>query len=106
MIKASAPLHDQLKQLEIEPQHSRRLRVLLEHARRNIHVIDEDMLRRAFSLAYWAHRDDRRASGEAYIVHPLEVATIIAKNIPFDDMTVAAALLHDTVEDTDISLEL
>lgn len=106
MIKASAPLHDQLKQLEIDPQHSRRLRVMLEHARRNIHVIDEDMLRRAFSLAYWAHREDRRASGEAYIAHPLEVATIIAKNIPFDDMTVAAALLHDTVEDTDISLEL
>lgn len=106
MIQASAPLSEQLKHLDVEPQHERRLRVLLEYARRNLHVVDEDMLRRAFSLAYWAHRDDRRASGEAYIVHPLEVATLVAQKIPFDDVTVAAALMHDTVEDTDISLDL
>jgi len=106
MIQASPPISDQLKQLDIEPQYKRRLQVLLEYARRNLHQPDEGMLRRAFALAYWAHRDDRRASGEAYIVHPLDVATLVAQKIPFDDITVAAALLHDTVEDTDISLDL
>jgi GTP diphosphokinase / guanosine-3',5'-bis(diphosphate) 3'-diphosphatase len=106
MIQASPPLHEALRSLDVEPQFERRLRVLLEYARRNLHHVDEAMLRRAFGLAYWAHRDDRRASGEPYIAHPLEVATIVAQKIPFDDVTVAAALLHDTVEDTDISLEL
>lgn len=106
MIKASSTLREQLTRLEIEPAYERRLRVLLEYVRRNLPGSDEGMIRRAFELAYWAHRDDRRASGELYIAHPLEVATIMAQKIPFDDHAVAAALLHDTVEDTDISLEL
>lgn len=106
MIQASLPLNDQVRQLDVDPAHERRLRVLLEYARRNVHRVDEAMLRRAFNLAYWAHRDHTRASGEAYIVHPLEVATIVAQKIPFDDVTIAAALLHDTVEDTDLSLDL
>jgi GTP diphosphokinase / guanosine-3',5'-bis(diphosphate) 3'-diphosphatase len=106
MIQASAPLNEYLRQLDVEPHFERRLRVLLEYTRRHIPNADEDMLRRAFALAHWAHRDDQRASGEAYIAHPLEVATIVAQKIPFDDVTVAAALLHDTVEDTEISLEL
>ncbi len=106
MIQASQYLNAQLKELHVEPAFERRLRVLLEYCRRSLPSVDENMLRRAFGIAYWAHRDDRRASGERYISHPLEVATIVAKDIPFDDMTVAAALLHDTVEDTDISLEL
>ena len=106
MIQASEYLNAQLHELHVEPAFERRLRVLLEYCRRALPTVDEEMLRRAFGIAYWAHRDDRRASGERYISHPLEVATIVAKDIPFDDVSVAAALLHDTVEDTDISLEL
>ena len=106
MIQASEYLNAQLHELHVEPAYERRLRVLIEYCRRTMPAVDETMLRRAFGIAYWAHRDDLRASGERYISHPLEVATIIAKDIPFDDMTVAAALLHDTVEDTDLSLEL
>ena len=106
MIQASEYLNAQLQELHVEPAFERRLRVLLEYCRRALPTVDEGMLRRAFGVAYWAHRDDRRASGERYISHPLEVATIVAKDIPFDDVAVAAALLHDTVEDTDISLEL
>lgn len=106
MIQASLPQGNALQALDVDPHFERRLRVLLEYCRRHLQQVDEAMLRRAFALAYWAHRDDRRASGEAYIEHPLEVATIVAQKIPFDDVTVAAALLHDTVEDTDISLEL
>jgi RelA/SpoT family (p)ppGpp synthetase len=106
MIQASKYLSAQLHELQIEPAFDRRLRVMLEYCDRNIPRVDEHMLRRAFGIAYWAHRDDRRASGERYISHPLEVATIVARDVPFDDLSVAAALLHDTVEDTDISLEL
>ncbi len=106
MIQASATLHRQLSELVVAPEYERRLRALLEHCRRNLPSVDESLIRRAFQVAYWAHRDDRRASGEMYISHPLEVALIAARDIRADDVTVAAALLHDTVEDTDLSLDL
>ncbi|WP_412068313.1 RelA/SpoT family protein [Rubrivirga sp. IMCC43871] len=106
MIHASSDLHRQLDGLVVVPEYERRLRVLLEHCQRNLPSVDEGLIRRAFRVAYWAHRDDRRASGELYISHPLEVALIAAKDIRMDDVTVAAALLHDTVEDTDLSLDL
>src|SRR5690606_22939978 len=109
MIQASANLNSQLRDLRVEPEHERRLRLLVELCRRNLPGFDaraEARVRRAFQVAYWAHRDDRRASGERYIAHPLEVAIIAAREIRFDDDTVVAALLHDTVEDTDVSLEL
>ena len=106
MIQASRELHAHLDRLVVVPEYERRLRVLLEHCRRNLQSVDEDLIRRAFKVAYWAHRDDRRATGELYISHPLEVALIAAKDIRIDDVTVAAALLHDTVEDTDVSLDL
>ena len=106
MIQASANLNSQLQDLRVEPEYERRLRLLLELCRRNLPSVDEARIRRAFQVAYWAHRDDHRASGERYIAHPLEVAIIVARDIRFDDETVVAALLHDTVEDTDVSLEL
>ena len=106
MIHASENLNRQLQALRIEPEYERRVRVLIEHCRRSLPRVDEERVRRAFELAYWAHRDDRRASGELYIAHPLEVATIAARDIRFDDACVVASLLHDTVEDTDVSLDL
>ncbi len=106
MIQASSDLHRQLDDLVVIPEYERRLRVLLEHCERNLPSVDEALIRRAFRVAYWAHSEDRRASGELYISHPLEVALIAAKDIRMDDVTVAAALLHDTVEDTDLSLDL
>jgi RelA/SpoT family (p)ppGpp synthetase len=106
MIHASDTLHRQLSDLVVAPEYERGLRVLVEHARRNLPSVDEGLIRRAFRVAYWAHRDHRRATGELYISHPLEVALIAAKDIRMDDVTVAAALLHDTVEDTDLSLDL
>ncbi|MDX1420447.1 MAG: bifunctional (p)ppGpp synthetase/guanosine-3',5'-bis(diphosphate) 3'-pyrophosphohydrolase [Rubricoccaceae bacterium] len=106
MIHASANLNSQLQDLRVEPEHEERLRLLLELCRQSLPSVDEARLRRAFQVAYWAHRDDRRASGERYIAHPLEVAIIAARDIRFDDDTVVAALLHDTVEDTDVSLDL
>ena len=60
---------------------------------------------RALSFATLAHGDQRRKyTGEMYIVHPIEVMEIV-KTVPHDDAMLAAALLHDVVEDTDVTLE-
>ena len=61
---------------------------------------DEDLLNRAYVYAMKAHGNQRRASGEAYFNHPLEVAAILTE-MKLDGATIAAALLHDTVEDTE-----
>ncbi|HCT79195.1 MAG TPA: GTP pyrophosphokinase [Micromonosporaceae bacterium] len=64
---------------------------------------DVNLLRRSYSVAERAHRDQKRKSGEPYITHPLEVAHILA-SLGMDTVTLAAALLHDTVEDTPYTL--
>ena len=61
---------------------------------------NEDLLNRAYVYAMKAHGNQKRASGEAYFNHPLEVAAILTE-LKLDDATIAAALLHDTVEDTE-----
>ena len=61
---------------------------------------DEDLLNRAYIYAMKAHGSQTRASGEAYFNHPLEVAAILAE-MKLDTATIVAALLHDTVEDTE-----
>ncbi len=65
--------------------------------------IDDDLLSRAFSFAEKAHRGQVRASGEPYFTHPIEVAHILA-DMHLDPATIITALLHDVVEDTDVSL--
>ncbi|MDQ8726192.1 bifunctional (p)ppGpp synthetase/guanosine-3',5'-bis(diphosphate) 3'-pyrophosphohydrolase [Bradyrhizobium sp. LHD-71] len=61
---------------------------------------DEDLLNRAYVYAMRAHGEQTRASGDPYFSHPLEVAAILT-NLKLDDATIAAALLHDTIEDTE-----
>ena len=65
---------------------------------------DARMVQRAYETASYLHRDQRRRSGDPYITHPLAVATILAE-LGMTAPTLAAALLHDTVEDTGYSLE-
>jgi GTP pyrophosphokinase len=62
-----------------------------------------DLINRAYHAAAEAHRSQTRSSGESYINHPLAVATIVA-DIGLDDVSLAAALLHDAVEDTEITI--
>ncbi|SMD21883.1 RelA/SpoT family protein [Kibdelosporangium aridum] len=66
---------------------------------------DLGLLQQAYDVAEEKHRHQRRKSGDPYITHPLAVATILAE-LGMDTTTLVAALLHDTVEDTDYSLEL
>ena len=65
---------------------------------------DRELVSRAYEVAARAHTGQRRLSGEEYVQHPLEVASILA-DINLDAATIAAALLHDTVEDTPLTLE-
>ncbi|MEY2418098.1 MAG: diphosphokinase / guanosine-3,5-bis(diphosphate) 3-diphosphatase [Actinomycetota bacterium] len=64
---------------------------------------DASLILRAYDSAAEAHRDQLRQSGEAYIHHPVAVASIVA-GLGLDDVTIAAALLHDAVEDTSLTL--
>ena len=66
---------------------------------------DKKLIRKAFDVAVDAHQDQRRKSGEAYIFHPIAVAKIVASEIGLGATSIAAALLHDVVEDTPITIQ-
>ena len=72
---------------------------LLKISYRNLSAADKKIIRKAFDVAVDAHKDQRRKSGEAYIFHPISVAKIVASEIGLDATSIAAALLHDVVED-------
>jgi len=65
---------------------------------------DKKLIRKAFDTALEAHKDMRRKTGEPYIYHPIEVARIVAEEIGLGATSIVCALLHDTVEDTDMTL--
>src|SRR5471030_1304714 len=72
---------------------------LVDRVRADNPNTDEDLLNRAYDYAMMAHGEQKRASGDPYFSHPLEVAAILT-DLKLDDATIAAALLHDTIEDT------
>ena len=80
--------------------YKKKLDELLLSCKKNLVEYNEKLITDAFKFSLNAHRMDRRASGEPYVTHPFEVARIIAREIPLDDITVASGLLHDVVEDT------
>ena len=83
----------------------RQYRALLRALKQSIKKGDKAMLRHAFEMAADAHKDMRRKSGEPYILHPLAVAKIVVEEIGLGVTSAICALLHDTVEDTEITLE-
>lgn len=83
----------------------RRYRVLLKVSKNVKTKKDKASVRKAFDIALEAHKDMRRKSGEPYIYHPIEVARIVAEEIGLGTTAIICALLHDTVEDTDMTLE-
>ncbi|WP_204344999.1 RelA/SpoT family protein [Psychroserpens algicola] len=74
---------------------------LLKVSYRTLTKEDKTLIRQAFEVALDAHKDQRRKSGEAYIFHPIAVAKIVASEIGLDATSIAAALLHDVVEDNE-----
>jgi GTP diphosphokinase / guanosine-3',5'-bis(diphosphate) 3'-diphosphatase len=83
----------------------REYRSLLKILKLKLKPGDKDLLRTAFEMAAEAHKTMRRKSGEPYILHPIAVAKICVEEIGLGVRSTICALLHDTVEDTDISLE-
>jgi RelA/SpoT family (p)ppGpp synthetase len=85
-----------------KPPRSRMMRQydLVERVRTYNPSTDEDLLNRAYVYAMKAHGSQTRASGDPYFSHPLEVAAILT-DLKLDDATIVAALLHDTIEDTE-----
>jgi len=89
----------------VQAKYKKKLDDLLAICRKNLRSVNEDLITRAFELSLEAHKHDIRASGEPYFYHPYEVATVVAKEIALDDVSVACALLHDVAEDTDFSIK-
>jgi GTP pyrophosphokinase len=83
----------------------RHYRALLRSLKSKLKKGDKELVRHAFEMAAEAHKTMRRKSGEPYILHPIAVAMICVEEIGLGVRSTICALLHDTVEDTDISLE-
>lgn len=96
-----AVLDFELENKEIAKQYKELLRISYQ----TLSEDDKKLIRLAFDTAVDAHKDQRRKSGEAYIFHPIAVAKIVAQQIGLDATAIAAALLHDVVEDTPYTLE-
>lgn len=94
--------------IDIEAEKSeilKRYRALLRACKSTLKKGDKKMIRMAFDMAVESHKDMRRKSGEPYIYHPIAVAQIAAEEIGLGPTSIVCALLHDVVEDTDITLE-
>jgi guanosine-3',5'-bis(diphosphate) 3'-pyrophosphohydrolase len=100
--------HQAIKRAELTPTERRLLgdlfAIVEEHADQAALVVDRERVEEAFVYACAHHADQRRKSGEDFIIHPVGVAKICA-GMRLDTETLCAALLHDTVEDTSASLE-
>lgn len=90
---------------EPAPEQKRDVDRLIAVCRTHLDEVNEEMVRKAFTLCYLSHEGIERASGEPYYYHPVSVAEIIASEITIDDVSVVASLLHDTVEDTEVTLD-
>ncbi|RTE53165.1 bifunctional (p)ppGpp synthetase/guanosine-3',5'-bis(diphosphate) 3'-pyrophosphohydrolase [Arenibacter aquaticus] len=77
---------------------------LLRKSYQSLSEEDKKLIRAAFDVAVDAHKNQRRKSGEAYVFHPIAVAKIVATEIGLDAVSIASALLHDVVEDTEYTL--
>jgi GTP diphosphokinase / guanosine-3',5'-bis(diphosphate) 3'-diphosphatase len=82
-----------------------RYKSLIKACKRRLEKGDKETIRKAFEVAVEAHKEMRRKSGEPYIYHPIAVAQICAEEIGLGSVGIVCALLHDTVEDTDLTLE-
>src|SRR5678815_3834109 len=83
----------------------REYRGLLRSLKAKLKKGDEELVRRAFEIAADAHKTMRRKSGEPYILHPIAVAIICVEEIGLGVRSTICSLLHDTVEDTDITID-
>ncbi|MFI3321230.1 MAG: HD domain-containing protein [Rikenellaceae bacterium] len=79
--------------------------LLIDCVSRRLPTTEIERIKEAFEFAAYAHRNQKRKSGEPYITHPIAVARIIGEELMLDSNTIIAAFLHDVVEDTDYTIE-
>ena len=97
-----------MTEIEIEKENkaiAQEYKELLRISYQKLTADDNKLIRKAFDVAVDAHQEQRRKSGEAYIFHPIAVAKIVASQIGLGPTSIAAALLHDVVEDSEITVE-
>ena len=78
---------------------------LFSYLRERATAEEVDRIYRAYELAFEAHKDQKRKSGEPFIMHPIAVASIVARELELGDNPIISAFLHDVVEDTDYTVE-
>lgn len=105
MPKVDTHIREEIDQFELDRQQKGSLVVLLRLCNEHLETVNEELITRAFKLCCKSHENVTRASGEPYYLHPVEVAKIMAEEFNIDDVSVVAALLHDTVEDTSVTLK-
>ena len=93
-----------VKTIKKQVSSDRLFKDLVEKIKTYNNNVDTGLLERAYSTAKKYHKDQLRKTGDPFIIHPLQVAMILA-NIEMDQTSIAAAILHDIVEDTDYNLE-
>jgi guanosine-3',5'-bis(diphosphate) 3'-pyrophosphohydrolase len=90
---------------QIEQEHYAKLHEIIRLCKANLKNYDESLIQRAFFMCYRAHEGEKRASGEPFFYHPVEVAKLLVTELPLDGVSVAAALLHDVIEDSGYTYE-
>jgi len=97
-----------MTEIDIEKENkaiAREYKELLRISYQTLSPEDKKLIRKAFDVSVEAHKEQRRKSGEAYIFHPIAVAKIVASEIGLGATSIAAALLHDVVEDTPTTIK-
>jgi GTP diphosphokinase / guanosine-3',5'-bis(diphosphate) 3'-diphosphatase len=105
MPKVDTHIREEIDQYQLDRQQKGSLVVLLRLCHEHLDSVNEELITRAFKLCCKSHENVTRASGEPFYLHPVEVAKIMAEEFNIDDVSVVAALLHDTVEDTSLTLK-
>ena len=100
--------HAVMTEIDLEKENkaiAQEYKELLRISYQTLTAEDKKLIRKAFDVSVEAHKDQRRKSGEAYIFHPIAVAKIVASEIGLGATSIAAALLHDVVEDTPTTIQ-
>ena len=94
-----------INEVEENKEIAQQYKELLRISYRRLTNSDKKLIRLAFDVAVDAHKDQRRKSGEPYILHPISVAKIVADEIGLDSTSIASALLHDVIEDSKYTIK-
>ncbi len=83
----------------------KKLDLILSLCKKNFQKVDEHLIKKAFYFSFDVHKNQLRKSGDVFFNHPYQVAKIITDEIPLDDISVAAALMHDVIEESNHEID-